>query len=136
MKRRIIRLDALNWAIQEWQEGGGLVERGRYAGQPKQAKWKIPEQHFSRLDHAARQLFHEIVGELPSGETLTGEQLIAAIKEAEEKTAKTVAESVATLETSFLIGILQERGFKVTAGKKGRTTYVDTDETSEIDEDE
>ncbi len=134
MKRRIIRADALNWAIQEWQEGGDVIERGRYAGNAKQAKWKAPEIFSSRLDQAAKFLFHEIVGDLPNGEQLTGEQLISAVKAAEERTVKAVAESVSSLETSMLIGLLQERGYVVTAGKKGRTSY--TDETSEADDSE
>lgn len=39
MKYRIIKHDKFNWAIQEFQEGGGEISRGRYSGQEKQEKW-------------------------------------------------------------------------------------------------
>jgi hypothetical protein len=125
MKRRIIRADALNWAIQEFQEGGETIERGRYAGQKTQAKWKQPESFFRTLPDAARAFFHDTIGDLPIGEQLTGEMLVQAVSEAETRTVEAVKEAVDALETSMLIGIVQERGYSVTDGKKGRTTYVE-----------
>ena len=135
MKLRLIKADALNWALQSWQEGGDTVERGRYAGQVKQSKWKPPHAFYSRLKDAARGLFNENLGDLPDGEPLTGAALIATIEAAETRTVEAVQAAVDTLETSMLIGVLQERGYAVTAGKKGRTSYVEEDETKTPHED-
>ena len=125
MKRRIIRADSLNWAIQEWQEGGGLIERGRYVNQLKAAKWKIPEVFFRSLTDAARDLFHEIVGDVPYNEGLTGQQLAEQVSKAEKSVKEYMDGLLAAQKTDILIGILQERGYTVTDGKKGRKTLAD-----------
>ena len=127
MKRRIIRADSLNWAIQEFQEGGGIVERGRYAGQTKQARWKAPEAFYKNVEHAISGLFRDCLGDGPDGFTLDEATLIEKIEQAETRTVETLQESISKMETSVLIGILQERGYTVTDGKKGRTNYVDED---------
>lgn len=129
MKRRIIRADAHNWAIQEWQEGGDAIERGRYAGQEKQAKWKAPELFFSRLTDAAKRFLAEDIGQIPQGEALDLKAILTAIPEAEARVVDAIKGAIGDLETSMLIGVLQERGYKVTDGQKGRTTYTD-DESS------
>jgi len=129
-KRRIIRADSLNWAIQEWQEGGNLIERGKYAGQPKAAKWKMPESFFRTLADAAASMMHEKIGELPTGETLTGEMLSQAVRQAEHEVKLYVNTVLAGMKTDALIGILQERGYTVTDGKKGRKTLADDEAPS------
>ena len=130
-RRRIIRADSLNWAIQEWQEGGDLIERGRYAGQPKAAKWKVPESFFRTLADAARDLFHEIVGDVPQGEGMNGEQLAAHVTKAEESVKAYVSSMLEKQKDDVLIGILQERGYTVTDGKKGRKTLADDEAPSD-----
>ena len=125
MKRRIIRADSLNWAIQEWQEGGGIIERGRFAGQIKKAKWKMPESFFRTLADAAKDLLHEIIGDVPHNEALTGKQLSEQVSKAEQEVKLYVNTVLASMKTDSLIGILQERGYTVTDGKKGRKTLAD-----------
>lgn len=132
MKRRIIRADSLNWAIQEWQEGGGIIERGRFVGQTKKAKWKMPESFFRTLTDAALDLFHEIVGDVPQDQPLTGEQLAAQVTKAETNIKSYVSSMLEKQKDDVLIGILQERGYTVTDGKKGRKTLAD-DEAPETD---
>ena len=134
-QRRIIRADSLNWAIQEWQEGGGIIERGRFAGQPKKAKWKFPESFFRTLADAAADMMHEKIGDLPTGEALTGEQLMQAVRNAEHEVKLYVNTVLAGMKTDALIGILQERGYTVTDGKKGRKTLADNEAPEEVDSD-
>ena len=124
-KRRIIRADSLNWAIQEWQEGGELIERGRFKDQVKKAKWKMPESFFRTLADAAKDMMHEMIGDLPTGEALTGEQLMNAVRQAEHDVKLYVNTVLTDMKTDALIGILQERGYTVTDGKKGRKTLAD-----------
>jgi len=124
-RRRIIRADGLNWAIQEWQPGGDIIERGRFTGQVKKAKWKMPESFFRTLTDAARDLFHEIVGDVPHNEGMTGEQLAAHVTKAEENVKSYVSSMLEKQKDDVLIGILQERGYNVTDGKRGRKTLAD-----------
>jgi len=131
MKRRIIRADSLNWAIQEWQEGGGIIARGRFAGQTKKAKWKMPESFFRTLADAAASLMHEQIGDVPQGEALTGTQLAEAVRQAEHNVKLYVNTVLASMKTDSLIGILQERGYTVTDGKKGRKTLADNEAPEE-----
>lgn len=136
MKRRIIRADPLNWAIQEFQEGGDAIERGRYAGQAKQAKWKAPEMFFSRLEDAAKRFLSEEIGDaVPINEGVKLDAILMAIPMAEERVVATIKAAMNNLETSMLIGVLQERGYKVTDGQKGRTTYTDDESSVESEED-
>lgn len=131
-RRRIIRADSLNWAIQEWQEGGGIIERGRFVGQPKKAKWKMPESFFRTLADAASGLLHDIIGDVPMGEeNLTGKQLSEQVSRAEQAVKLYVNTVVASMKTDALIGILQERGYTVTDGKKGRKTLADNEAPEE-----
>lgn len=125
-KRRIIRADSLNWAIQCWQEGGDVIERGRFTGQIKKAKWKMPEVFFRTLAHAARDMFHEIVAD-----GYTGEQVAKLVDDAEKRTMNYVRELCEAQKTDVLIGILQERGYNVTDGKKGRKTLADDEAPEE-----
>ena len=120
MKRRIIRADSMNWAIQEWQSGGDTIDRGRYAGQTRQAKWKQPEIFYAHLSDAAKRLFEE---EIADG--WTGKDLAAKFQEAETRICTYLQELCEAQKTDTMIGVLQERGYTVTDGKKGRTNYVE-----------
>lgn len=120
MKRRIIRADSLNWAIEEWQPGGDLIERGRFTGQIKKAKWKMAESFFRTLADAARDMFHEIVAD-----GFTGEQVAALVDSAEKRVIEQVSSMLEAQKNDVLIGILQERGYTVTDGRKGRKTLAD-----------
>lgn len=89
MKYRITHPDEYNWCIEEWQEGGGTVERGRYAGQQKQARWKAPESFYPSLKHAALGLLDKAAGDaLLSGEAA---DILSAIKQAEACVLATLA---------------------------------------------
>lgn len=127
MKRRIIRADAHNWAIQEWQEGGETISRGKYAGKEKQEKWKAPERFYAKLEDAAGAMFREIVAD---NWNVTGQALSSMLEAASKEVKEHVSALVSDANTDTLIGVLQERGWQVTAGKKGRASYVDDDEPS------
>jgi len=53
----------MNWCIEEWQEGGGTIERGRYKGQVQQARWKAPESFYPTLDDAVKALLRKAAGD-------------------------------------------------------------------------
>ena len=126
-QRRIIRADSLNWAIEEWQPGGDIIERGRFTGQVKKAKWKMAESFFRTLTDAARDMFHEIVAD-----GYTGEQVAKLVSDAEIRVISQVSSMLEKQKDDVLIGILQERGYSVTDGKRGRKTLAD-DEAPEDD---
>lgn len=89
MKYRITHPDEYNWCLEEWQEGGGAVERGRYAGQAKQAKWKAPQSFHNSLRNAALALLDKAAGDaLLAGEATS---ILDAIKLAESKVLETLA---------------------------------------------
>lgn len=115
MKRRIIRADAYNWAIQEWQEGGDIVERGRFAGNVKQSKWKNPEKFYRTLEDASKAMFDEIVSD---NWNISGKNLTVMIAEAHRQVANHVREILSNMEDSTLCGILQERGYIVKPNSK------------------
>jgi hypothetical protein len=64
MKYRIIKHDQHNWAIQEFQEGGDTISRGRFAGQEKQEKWKAPTRFYRTIEDAAIGLLHLAAGDV------------------------------------------------------------------------
>jgi hypothetical protein len=130
-KRRIIRSDAYNWSIQEWQSGGDVIERGRFAGQAKQSKWRNPEKHYPTLADAAKAYLDEAIGDpIPMGEGIAVEAMIVAIEGACQQVKDHVTSLLQSQKDDFLIGILQQRGYTVTSGKKGRSSYVE-DESSD-----
>lgn len=89
MKYRIIKHDKLNWAIQEYQEGGGEISRGRYAGQEMTARWKAPKAFYPSLRSAALGLLDQAAGDaLLAGEAT---ELLEALKLAEERVRATLA---------------------------------------------
>lgn len=89
MKYRIIKHDKFNWAIQEFQEGGGEVSRGRYVGKEKQEKWKAPKSFYGSVRHAALALLDQAAGDaLLSGEATS---ILDALKLAETRVQATLA---------------------------------------------
>lgn len=89
MKYRITHPDEHNWCIEKWQEGGELVSRGPYAGQPKQARWMAPEMFFPSLRHAALRLIDVAAGDaLLSGEATS---ILQALELAEKRVQATLA---------------------------------------------
>jgi hypothetical protein len=81
-KYRITR-DSHNWIVWAFQAGGEAISRGRYAGQPKQSKWK--EILFcGSLKSAAKSLLDRAAGDaVLSGEAAS---ILDAIRLAEERT--------------------------------------------------
>lgn len=89
MKYRIAHPDPLNWTIEEWQEGGQPISRGRYTGQATIAKWKLPEAFYPTLKHAAIALIDKAAGDaLLIGEATS---ILEAIKLAETRVLATLA---------------------------------------------
>lgn len=62
-KYRIQRLDDHNWTLEEFQEGGETISRGRFAGQEKQARWKAPIAFYRTLRDAATALLDKATGD-------------------------------------------------------------------------
>jgi hypothetical protein len=89
MKYRIIKHDKLNWAIEEWQEGGEIVSRGPYVGQEKISKWKPAKAFYPSLHRAAQNLLDMAAGDaLLSGEARS---IIEALVLAEMRVKETLA---------------------------------------------
>lgn len=89
MKYRIIRHDKLNWAIEEWQAGGEIVSRGRYAGQEMKACWKPAKAFYPTLERAALNLLDMAAGDsMEAGEAAS---ILDAIKIAETRVRETLA---------------------------------------------
>ena len=83
MRYRITHPDPHNWCIEEFQEGGSTISRGKFAGQEMQAKWKAPTCFYRTLKDAALALFDKAIGDaLITGETTN---MLEAIKLAEER---------------------------------------------------
>ena len=91
MKWAIRKMNELNWQVWEWQEGGGTISRGRYAGQPKQAKWIPLESYHYTLKDAVRWLLHHAARQHAETDVNLD---TAAILEAIEKAEKSVTEAV------------------------------------------
>lgn len=89
MKYRITKHDKLNWAIEEWQEGGEAITRGRYVGQEKQSKWMQPKEFYPSLRHAALGLLDRAA----SDALLAGEvnSILEALEIAEKRVQATLA---------------------------------------------
>ena len=65
------------------------------------------------------------MGDVPYNEGLTGQQLAEQVSKAEKSVKEYMDGLLAAQKTDILIGILQERGYTVTDGKKGRKTLAD-----------
>lgn len=90
---RITHPDPLNWCIEEWQEGGGTISRGRFAGQEMAAKWKASNSFHSSLKNACLALLDKAAGDA----VVTGEaaSILDAIKIAEARVLETLGEHLA-----------------------------------------
>lgn len=88
MKYRITHPDIYNWCIEEWQEGGGTIERGRYKGQVQQARWKAAENFYPTLDEAAKGLLRRAAGDAIL--TQEANSILEAIKIAEGRVIETL----------------------------------------------
>lgn len=89
MRYKISHPDPLNWCIEEWQAADGLVERGRYAGQQKQARWKAPECFYPSLRIAAMALIDKAAGDALIVQEATN--ILEALKLAEQHVLATLA---------------------------------------------
>ena len=89
MKYRITHPDPHNWCIEEFQEGGSTISRGRFAGQETQARWKAPTAFYRTLEDAAKGLLNRAAGDA----MLTGEaqSTLDAIGIAEKRVMETLA---------------------------------------------
>lgn len=83
MKYRITHPDPFNWCIEEWQEGGKQIEKGRFQGEVTKAKWKAANEFYPTLKDAAIGLLNkDISNQLLNNET---KDILEAIKKAEER---------------------------------------------------
>lgn len=82
-KYAIRKLDDLNWQLYQWQEGGELITRGRYAGQPMQSKWCPMDSYHPNVDGAATALLKIATLEnAEKGVNLDTEAILAAVAQA------------------------------------------------------
>lgn len=93
-KYRITHPDQHNWCIEEWQDGGEKISRGRYAGQEKTAKWMDPSLFYGTLRQAALALLDKAAGDA----MLTGEatSILHALELAEKRVEAALALGVLT----------------------------------------
>ena len=83
MKYRITHPDPFNWCIEEWQEGGAKIEKGRFQGEVTKAKWKAANEFYPTLKEAAKALLNKAAGDaILNNET---KDILEAIKIAEER---------------------------------------------------
>lgn len=89
MKYRIVKHNKLNWAIQEWQEEGAAITRGRHTGKATKGLWKIPKAFYPSIKRAALDLIDIAAGDaLLSGEATS---IVQAIEIAEKRVQATLA---------------------------------------------
>lgn len=89
MKYRIIKHNKLNWAIQEWQDEGAEITRGRHAGKATKGLWKIPKAFYPSIERAALDLIDIAAGDaLLTGEANT---ILEAIRIAESRVKETLS---------------------------------------------
>ena len=83
---RIVNCDPHNWVIERW-ESGGIISRGPYVGKPKKEGWnrQKPIGYFPTLAYAAKRLLDEELKNLWPTDGWTGEDMRAAIQEAETR---------------------------------------------------
>lgn len=89
MKYRIVKHNKLNWVIQEWQDAGAEITRGRHVGKETKGLWKIPKVFYPSLRRAALDLLDIAAGDaLLSGEA---QSVLDALKIAETRVQATLA---------------------------------------------
>jgi hypothetical protein len=75
----------LNWQIYQWQEGGEIITRGRYAGQPMQSKWCPMDSYHPNVEQAAECLLKmAVLANAEKGVNLDTEAILTAITAARE----------------------------------------------------
>jgi hypothetical protein len=90
MKYRITHPDPYNWCIEEWQEGGATIEKGRFMGGKTTAKWKAPSCYYPSLKEAAMGLMQKAIGDsLLNKEANT---ILEAINLAEKRVLETLSQ--------------------------------------------
>lgn len=95
MKYRITHPDEHNWCIEEWQAGGEIISRGRFAGQETAARWKQPTSFYPSLKQAACGLLEKAAGDaLLAGEAAS---ILDALKLAEARVLEALAASPAVM---------------------------------------
>jgi len=83
MKWTIRKMDEHNWQLFEWQEGGEIISRGRYAGQETTAKWKpLDSYHRSPAEAARALLSRAMLANVEPGTDLDTAAIIAAQEKA------------------------------------------------------
>lgn len=83
MKYRITHPDPFNWCIEEWQEGGKQIDKGKFQGEVTKAKWKAANEFYPTLKEAAKALINKAAGDaILNNET---KDILEAIKIAEER---------------------------------------------------
>lgn len=88
MKYRIVRMDKLNWRIEQWTEGGVGPK-----GQKGEARWKGLESYHPSLRHAALSLL-----DLAAGDALLADEartLLDALASAECRVLAALPEAAA-----------------------------------------
>jgi len=88
MEYRIIRSDPMNWTIQQKQEAGQPITRGRYAGQLTQERW-MDDGHYPSLKEAATALLDKAAGDAMLTEVTTS--ILDAIERAKLAVLATLA---------------------------------------------
>lgn len=82
-KYAIRKLDDLNWQLFQWQEGGEIITRGRYAGQEMQSKWCPMDSYHPNVDGAVTALLKIATLEnAAKGINLDTDAILAAIAQA------------------------------------------------------
>ena len=90
MKYRITHPDPFNWCIEEWQEGGAKIEKGRFQGEVTKAKWKAANEFYPTLKEAAKALLNKAAGDAILNNEI--KDILEAINKAETIVLKTLKE--------------------------------------------
>lgn len=90
MKYRITHPDELNWCIEEWQDSGQVISKGKFKGQLTKGGWKLPKEYHPTLEAAALSLLNKAMGD----EVLINEtkSYLEAIKLAQSKVLEVLAQ--------------------------------------------
>lgn len=88
MKYRITHPDEFNWCIEEWQEGGKEIEKGKFQGEFTKAKWKPSNAFYPTLKDALTALINKAAGDALI--TKEANNILEAIKIAESKVLNTM----------------------------------------------
>lgn len=92
MKYRIVYLDPLNWGIEEWQEGGEVIEKGRHKDKLTCSKWKPSNAFYPSLKDAAIALLDKVAGD--NAAESESKSLIDCILNAEKTILKVIEKNL------------------------------------------